>query len=290
MKKFNSLTKKANLKIKDYSISQEEFTLVYDEVLDMFSTDPVPDNLGKYYLSENYISHTDSNDGLFEKVYQWVKNYMLKKKVKLISSYVEKGTLLDIGAGTGDFLNQAKKSGWKVTGIEPSPAARKRAFEKGINLFEEEAEVGDRKFDVITMWHVLEHVPDVEKQIEWIKNHLSTDGVLIVAVPNFNSYDAKYYKSFWAAWDVPRHLHHFSSKSIKTLFETNGFNLIEQKPLIFDSFYVSLLSEKYKSTSLIKPVSAFMIGLRSNWRAQQNKEYSSIIYIIKSRNTQNKTF
>ncbi|RXG31095.1 Methyltransferase domain-containing protein [Leeuwenhoekiella palythoae] len=284
------MTKKANLKIKDYSISQEEFTLVYDEVLDMFSTDPVPDNLGKYYLSENYISHTDSNDGLFEKVYQWVKNYMLKKKVKLISSYVEKGTLLDIGAGTGDFLNQAKKSGWKVTGIEPSPAARKRAFEKGINLFEEEAEVGDRKFDVITMWHVLEHVPDVEKQIEWIKNHLSTDGVLIVAVPNFNSYDAKYYKSFWAAWDVPRHLHHFSSKSIKTLFETNGFNLIEQKPLIFDSFYVSLLSEKYKSTSLIKPVSAFMIGLRSNWRAQQNKEYSSIIYIIKSRNTQNKTF
>ncbi|MEE3225116.1 MAG: class I SAM-dependent methyltransferase [Bacteroidota bacterium] len=284
------MTKKANLKIKDYSISQEEFTLVYDEVLDMFSTDPVPDNLGKYYLSENYISHTDSNEGLFEKVYQWVKNYMLKKKVKLISSYVEKGTLLDIGAGTGDFLNQAKKSGWEVTGIEPSAAARKRAFEKGINLFEEEAEVGERKFDVITMWHVLEHVPNVEKQIEWIKNHLSIGGVLIVAVPNFNSYDAKYYKKFWAAWDVPRHLHHFSSKSIKTLFEKNGFSLIEQKPLIFDSFYVSLLSEKYKSTSLIKPVSAFMIGLRSNWRAQQTKEYSSIIYVLKSRNTQNKTF
>lgn len=284
------MTKKANLKIKDYSISQEEFTLVYDEVLDMFSTDPVPDNLGKYYLSENYISHTDSNEGLFEKVYQWVKNYMLKKKVKLISSYVEKGTLLDIGAGTGDFLNQAKKSGWEVTGIEPSTAARKRAFEKGVNLCEVEAEIGDRKFDVITMWHVLEHVPDVEKQIEWIKNHLSTDGVLIVAVPNFNSYDAKYYKNFWAAWDVPRHLHHFSSKSIKTLFEKNGFNLIEQKPLIFDSFYVSLLSEKYKSTSLLKPVSAFMIGLRSNWRARQTKEYSSIIYVLKSRNTQNKTF
>ncbi|WP_290568051.1 class I SAM-dependent methyltransferase [Leeuwenhoekiella sp. UBA6783] len=284
------MTKKANLKIKDYSISQEEFTLVYDEVLDMFSTDPVPDNLGKYYLSENYISHTDSNDGLFEKVYHWVKNYMLKKKVNLISSYVEKGTLLDIGAGTGDFLNQAKKSGWEVTGIEPSAAARKRAFEKAINLFEEDAKVGERKFDVITMWHVLEHVPDVEKQIEWIKNHLSTDGVLIVAVPNFNSYDAKYYKNFWAAWDVPRHLHHFSSKSIKTLFEKNGFNLMEQKPLIFDSFYVSLLSEKYKSTSLLKPVSAFMIGLRSNWRARQTKEYSSIIYVLKSRNTQNKTF
>ena len=284
------MTKKANLKIKDYSISQEEFTLVYDEVLDMFSTDPVPDNLGKYYLSKNYISHTDSNKGLFEKVYHWVKNYMLKKKVKLISSYAEKGTLLDIGAGTGDFLNQAKKSGWEVTGIEPSAAARKRAFEKGINLFEEEAKVGERKFDVITMWHVLEHVPDVEKQIEWIKNHLSTDGVLIVAVPNFNSYDAKYYKNFWAAWDVPRHLHHFSSKSIKTLFEKNGFNLMEQKPLIFDSFYVSLLSEKYKSTSLLKPVSAFMIGLRSNWRARQTKEYSSIIYVLKSRNTQNKTF
>ena len=206
---------------------------------------------------------------------------MLKKKLQLISSRVPQGALLDIGAGTGDFLKQAKNEGWKVTGIEPSPDARKKASEKGTALFQNIDAVSTQKFDAITMWHVLEHVPDLQYQIEWLKSHLNENGVLFVAVPNFNSLDAQHYKNFWAAWDVPRHLHHFSAKSIKTLFEAHGFILEETKPLIFDSFYVSLLSEKYKASSFFQPWSAFLTGLRSNWSARRSGEYSSLIYVLK---------
>ena len=275
------MTKKTNLKIKDYSVSKEEFDLIYDEKLDKYSTLPVPENLDQYYLSEDYISHTDSKKGLFEKAYHFIKRFMLKKKLQLISSRVHQGSLLDIGAGTGDFLKQAKNEGWKVTGIEPSPDARKKASEKGIELFQNIDAVSVQKFDAITMWHVLEHVPDLQYQIEWLKNHLNENGVLFVAVPNFNSLDAKHYKNFWAAWDVPRHLHHFSTKSIKILFEAHGFILEETKPLIFDSFYVSLLSEKYKASSFFQPWSAFLTGLRSNWSARRSGEYSSLIYVLK---------
>lgn len=275
------MTKKTNLKIKDYSVSKEEFDLIYDEKLDKYATLPVPENLDQYYLSEDYISHTDSEKGLFEKAYHFIKRFMLKKKLQLISSRVAQGALLDIGAGTGDFLKQAKNEGWKVTGIEPSPDARRKASEKGIDLFQNIDSVSTQKFDAITMWHVLEHVPDLQYQIEWLKNHLNENGVLFVAVPNFNSLDAKHYKNFWAAWDVPRHLHHFSTKSIKILFEAHGFILEETKPLIFDSFYVSLLSEKYKASSFFQPWSAFLTGLRSNWSARRSGEYSSLIYVLK---------
>lgn len=275
------MTKKTNLKIKDYSVSKEEFDLIYDEKLDKYATLPVPENLDQYYLSEDYISHTDSKKGLFEKAYHFIKRLMLKKKLRLISSRVVQGSLLDIGAGTGDFLKQAKNEGWKVTGIEPSPDARRKASEKGIDLFQNIDSVSTQKFDAITMWHVLEHVPDLQYQIEWLKYHLNEKGVLFVAVPNFNSLDAKHYKNFWAAWDVPRHLHHFSTKSIKILFEAHGFILEETKPLIFDSFYVSLLSEKYKASSFFQPWSAFLTGLRSNWSARRSGEYSSLIYVLK---------
>ena len=275
------MTKKTNLKIKDYSVSKEEFDLIYDEKLDKYATLPVPENLDQYYLSEDYISHTDSKKGLFEKAYHFIKRLMLKKKLRLISSRVVQGSLLDIGAGTGDFLKQAKNEGWKVTGIEPSPDARRKASEKGIDLFQNIDSVSTQKFDAITMWHVLEHVPDLQYQIEWLKSHLNENGVLFVAVPNFNSLDAQHYKNFWAAWDVPRHLHHFSAKSIKTLFEAHGFILEETKPLIFDSFYVSLLSEKYKASSFFQPWSAFLTGLRSNWSARRSGEYSSLIYVLK---------
>ena len=275
------MTKNTNLKIKDYSVSKEEFDLIYDEKLDKYATLPVPENLDQYYLSEDYISHTDSKKGLFEKAYHFIKRFMLKKKLQLVSSRVAQGALLDIGAGTGDFLKQAKNEGWKVTGIEPSPDARKKASEKGIALFQNIDAVSTQKFDAITMWHVLEHVPDLQHQIEWLKNHLNKNGVLFVAVPNFNSLDAKHYKNFWAAWDVPRNLHHFSAKSIKSLFEAHGFILEESKPLVFDSFYVSLLSEKYKASSFFQPCSAFLTGLRSNWSARRSGEYSSLIYVLK---------
>jgi len=272
---------KLYLKTKDYSVSHQEFELHYDEALDMLVTKPQPEKLSNYYESENYISHTDSKRTLVDKIYQLAKAYSLKKKIALIKSASNDGkVLLDIGAGTGDFLLAAKKSNWIVNGVEPNQLARKNAKEKGIYLEDSLENVSDRKYDVITLWHVLEHLPDLNSQIRKIVALLNQNGVLIIAVPNFKSFDAKHYKRFWAAYDVPRHLWHFSKTAINKLFEDNGAKVMETKPMKLDSFYVSILSEKYKTgkQNLLK---AFYIGLKSNLKANRTKEYSSHIYVLK---------
>src|SRR5204863_7865105 len=193
----------------------------------------------------------------------------------------QKGSLLDIGAGTGDFLWTAKQEGWKTTGIEPNDKARISAERKGISFAEDMASIPDHSFDVITMWHVLEHVPDLDLQIRELKRLLKPEGTVIVAVPNFKSYDAKYYGNFWASFDVPRHLWHFSKTSIKLLFQKEGMELKKVLPMKFDAFYVALLSEKYKNGKM-NFLKAFYIGLLSNIKAKGNLEYSSHIYIIKN--------
>ena len=242
---------------------------------------PSDSKLAAYYESEDYISHTDGKRSLFEKVYQFVKGIALKKKVNLINELQpNKGILLDIGAGTGDFLAEAKRDGWQTVGVEPNEKARNGAMLKNVNFVESSIELENNSVDIITMWHVLEHVPDIQAQIKELKRLIKPNGAIVIAVPNFNSYDAKYYKDFWAAYDVPRHLWHFSRQSIKVLFEREKLQLIKTVPMVFDAFYVSLLSEKYR-TGKMNFVSAFIIGLKSNWKARTTNEYSSHIYIIK---------
>jgi SAM-dependent methyltransferase len=244
------LNKKHFLTVKDHSVSKEIFELYHDETLDMLITFPQPDleNLGKYYESEDYISHTDNKRSLFEKAYHFVKNIALKNKLNLINAeQSQKGKILDIGAGTGDFLLTAKNDGWETVGVEPSERAKNIAKQKGISFVDEISVLENNSFDVITMWHVLEHVPNLELQIQELKRLLKPTGTLIVAVPNFKSYDAKHYKEFWAAFDVPIHFWHFSKKAIQLLFEKVDMKLEKVLPMKFDSFYVSLLSEKYKT-------------------------------------------
>jgi 2-polyprenyl-3-methyl-5-hydroxy-6-metoxy-1,4-benzoquinol methylase len=270
------------LNVKDYSVSQETFELLYDEDLDMLITNPQPslEKLPSYYESVNYISHTDGNKSLFEKMYQIVKSIALKNKVKLINSESQKGKILDIGAGVGDFLSVAKNNGWETIGIEPSEKAKTIAKTKGVSFVNSSTELDSNSFDVITMWHVLEHVPDLENQIRELKRLIKPTGTIIIAVPNFKSYDALYYKNFWAAYDIPIHLWHFSKNSIRKLFAKQNLELTKVLPMKFDSFYVSLLSEKYK-TGKMNFVKAFLIGLKSNWKGKQNSEYSSHIYVLK---------
>ena len=249
---------------------------------DILVTSPVPDNLEKYYLSENYISHTDSKKSLFDKIYQIVKNYTLRKKLKLINSFkTEEKSILDVGAGTGDFLKVCKKGGWKITGIEPSEKAREFAKSKNLVLQKDISQIKDEKFDVITLWHVLEHIPNLMEYIKQLKKLLKPNGTLIIAVPNYKSYDAIYYKEYWAAFDVPRHLWHFSKKAISEIFSHVEMKVEKILPMKFDSYYVSLLSEKYK-TKKSHPLNAFLIGLKSNIKAKRSGEYSSLIYIIKN--------
>ncbi len=273
---------KTTIEVKDHSVSGESFRLEYDEQLHMYVTTPKPseEKLPSYYASENYISHTDGRRSLFERMYQIVKGITLSRKQKLLTSYLpQKGSLLDIGAGTGDFLEYAAQKGWNVSGVEPNEKARNLAEQKNVLLTEDLPE-GEITYDAITMWHVLEHVYDLEEQLVWLKEKLSREGVLFIAVPNFESFDSAHYKTDWAAFDVPRHLYHFSRKSIQLLFEKQEMKVVKMVPMKFDAYYVSLLSEKYK-TGKMKFMNAFWSGWRSNKKAKQTGAYSSLIYVIK---------
>jgi len=280
----DNFKQKVYLTVKDHSVSKETFGLHHDEKLDLLITFPKPTEteLPSYYESEDYISHTDGKRTLFEKVYQYIKDIALKNKLDLINGLQpDKGNLLDIGAGTGDFLAVAKQNGWKITGIEPNEKAKNIAINKGISFVENSELLEKESFDTITMWHVLEHVPDLELQIKELKRLLKPNGTILIAVPNFNSYDAKHYGSYWAAYDAPRHLWHFSKTAIKLLFEKQDLHLQKVLPMKFDAFYVALLSEKYQKGKM-NLINAFLVGLKSNFKGSRNLEYSSHIYVIKN--------
>ncbi|WP_317162747.1 class I SAM-dependent methyltransferase [Winogradskyella endarachnes] len=277
------------LTLKDHSVSKEEFQLLYNKALDMLETYPEPkgEKLSEYYKSEDYISHTDTKRNLLEFAYHKVRAISLKRKLKLINSFQsETKQLLDIGCGTGDFLQTALNDNWNITGIEPNESARQIANSKTNNAVYETEELSKLKpnsFDVITLWHVLEHLPDLEMHTALFKSLLKPNGTLVIAVPNYKSYDAQYYKNFWAAYDVPRHLWHFSKTSILELFKKKSMTLENILPMKFDAYYVCLLSEKYKS-GYMNAVKAFWIAWQSNRKAKRSKEYSSHIYMLKNAN------
>ena len=278
---------KTYLTLKDHSVSGDQFQLLHNKELDMLVTFPEPkgEKLSEYYKSEDYISHTDTKRNLLEFAYHKVREISLKRKLKLINSFgSESKSLLDIGCGTGDFLETALKANWKITGIEPNESARQIANSKTNNSVfqtEELSKLKPHSFDVITLWHVLEHLPDLEMHTALFKSLLKPNGTLVIAVPNYKSYDADYYKNFWAAYDVPRHLWHFSKTSISELFKTKNMKLVETLPMKFDAYYVCLLSEKYKS-GFMNPIKAFWIGWQSNRKAKRSLEYSSHIYVLKN--------
>lgn len=281
-------TKTIHLALKDYSVSKEEFELKINEEFGFLETIPQPskEDLPRYYESEDYISHTDTKRNLFEKVYHMVRSISLKRKLKLINTLSKDSKmLLDVGCGTGDFLLTAKQNGWNVKGIEPNPQAREIANSKtnnAVSNIESLLDLEKQSFDVITLWHVLEHLPNLKEHIQLFQSLLKPNGRLVIAVPNYKSYDATYYKSFWAAYDVPRHLWHFSRTSISKLFSKYDMEVEETLPMKFDAFYVSLLSQKHK-TGKMNPILSFWVGWRSNMKALTSKEYSSLIYVLKNR-------
>ena len=271
--------------VKDFSVSGESFCLLLNEEYQLLKTHPQPtlDRLGMYYEFDDYISHTDGKRTLFEKMYHFIKRRAIKNKLRLIEQHQPvKGKILDIGAGTGDFLLEAKNKNWETVGVEPNEKAKLIAIKKGVLFADTIEKLESNSFDVITLWHVLEHVPDVAHQVVELKRLLKPSGTLIIAVPNFKSFDANYYKTFWAAYDVPRHLWHFSKTAIEKLFDKQNMNLVAVKPMWFDSYYVSLLSEKNK-TGKMKFINGLTIGFVSNLVGIFKNEYSSHIYILKNK-------
>jgi 2-polyprenyl-3-methyl-5-hydroxy-6-metoxy-1,4-benzoquinol methylase len=273
--------------VKDFSITQQLFSLAECENCSLRFTVGAPDkeSIGPYYKSEKYISHTNSNKGVINQLYQWVRKYMFSKKRKLIEDITGKkvGALLDYGSGTGAFVRHMNQAGWITTGIEPDADARQvAAVQFEINLLDLGAlqNLQPAQFDVITLWHVLEHIHDLQLTLQKLKELLKPEGVLIIAVPNYTSLDAYHYGPYWAAYDVPRHLYHFSPFSMEQLMKNNGLRVIAKKPLWFDSFYVSLLSTRYQFGK-INYVDGFWQGLRSARTTMSEVDRSSsLIYVV----------
>lgn len=267
----------------DHTVSHESFAIVQCNKCNLLFTNPRPplDSISKYYDSPEYISHSNQTKSILDIIYQVVRNYSLKKKYKLIQSLNTNKSLLDYGCGTGHFLNKVHKEQWKICGVEPNSNAQHN-IESNIKKYIHTS-LSDispkKKFGVITLWHVLEHVHELNETLNELKKRLDKNGKLIIAVPNPNSFDATYFKKHWAAYDVPRHLYHFTQGSMKSLIRQHGLRIVKTLPMKFDSFYVSLLSNKYKYGKS-KHLNSFITGYKSNTYANKSGEYSSLIYIV----------
>lgn len=273
-----------HLWVKDLFLTNEAFEIHECLKCGLLFTEPrpKPKEIGKYYLSEEYYSHQENKKGFVPRIYEAVKSVNLKKKYKMATKGLEPGRMLEIGCGAGDFLHTMEKHGWTCTGIEPSESAKEIATKKVKAKLLNPQEIDkleDESFDLITMWHVLEHVDNLKEEIKQLQRLLKKGGRLVLALPNFKSADAQYYKEYWAAYDVPRHLNHFCRESINNIFKTTDFKRIKTDKLVWDAYYISYMSEKYMNHSLPLLKGAWK-GLRSNCKARKNGEWSSLVYIL----------
>ncbi len=271
------------LKLKDYFLSQEDFEIMECDNCKLLFTTPRPDKsvIGKYYKSEDYLSHNEHKKGLVPWIYNQVKRVNIRNKFKIACKGFTNPQILDFGCGVGDFLHYAQQNGCEIMGCDMSEEARKFSSEKlGKTTVtpEEIFALPHSTFDVITMWHVLEHIDNLKFQTEQLHRLLKDNGRLVIAVPNYKSYDAQYYKDKWAAYDVPRHLNHFHKESLQNIF-AGSFELETIHPMKWDAFYISMMSENYigKGNSFIKGI---LTGWKSNCTARKTEDYSSLIYVF----------
>ena len=278
--------KKDLYKTRDYLVSGESFSIRWDDSKGYAVTHPQPsqEELGAYYESDAYISHNASGLGLVAFLYRLARNFMFRVKHKMFKNELPKNaSVLDYGCGTGAFLKFISSCGYSSFGIETNLYAREQAIHKRLNVAESWRGLTQNQYDLISMWHVLEHVPDLNECIQEAEKRLKSNGVFLIAIPNLKSFDAQYYKEFWAAYDVPRHLWHFSQRGIQQLIEPYGFELIAKHPLILDALYIAYISEKHKGSrfSLAKGI---LRGIQSNWKSRKTGEYSSLVYLFRKTN------
>lgn len=283
------LTGTANIKkifeVRDYTVSNKKFSIWQNNELDFRFTNPVPDEneIKNYYQSEDYISHSEIKKGLINRLYLLARKWTVSSKKRLTNQLnKKKGYLLDVGCGAGFFLNHMKENGWKCSGIEADKRSRNQTIERyGLQIIAPSAisELESGKYNVITLWHVLEHIHELHSSMKEYFRLLAPGGRLILALPNYRSYDAEFYNENWAAYDVPRHLYHFTPEAVKNLLEKHNFKPELKKLMPLDAFYVSMLSEKYRNGSMLR---AIFIGFLSFLKSVFNTDRSSsVIYIAK---------
>ncbi|NOY49493.1 MAG: class I SAM-dependent methyltransferase [Chlorobi bacterium] len=270
---------------KDHFFTGETFSVSQCGECGFVFTNPVPDKekISEYYRTDKYLSHDTSGNGLMGNIYKIIRGLNLKNKSRLISKYKAKGRLLDIGSGTGEFLNYMKNKQFEAVGVEPEQKARDFAINNyGLDIRDESFfnKLPDKKFDLISMWHVLEHVYDINTRLQQIHELLYEDGYFINALPMIDSPDSKKFGKYWAGLDLPRHLHHFSSITFSLLAKNNGFYIIDKYPMKFDAYFLSLLSHQAKK-NILAPIRGFLDGFISNSVAFKNKNYSSMIFVLK---------
>lgn len=276
-----------HLWLKDEFLTQEDFQIYECLKCGLLFTEPRPEKsvIGKYYKSDEYYSHQENKTGFIPKLYESVKSVNLKKKYKMATEGIAKGRVLDIGCGVGDFLHTMEQNGWDAVGIEPSEDAKAIAKKRiKAQIFDTEAQetLPDNSFDLITMWHVLEHVDDLHWQLKQLEHLIKPNGRVVIAVPNYKSYDGDFYKEKWAAYDVPRHLNHFNQETLVKLFKVNNLTHVKTEKLIWDAYYISYMSENYKHNSFPLIRGAYR-GLLSNLKARRSGEWSSLVYVFEKK-------
>ena len=270
--------------VKDEFLTKEEFQIQECLNCGLLFTEPRPpkDKIGDYYKSEEYYSHQENKKGFIPKLYESIKAINLKNKYKIATNGKSVGKLLDIGCGVGDFIHTAEEQGWQCTGVEPSQDAKaiaKKRIKAEIFSSEDLEQIPNETFDVITMWHVLEHVDDFKWQMSQLQRLIKKGGRIVIALPNYKSYDATFYKEKWAAYDVPRHLNHFNKDTLVKIFKTNDLNLVKTDKLKWDAYYISFMSEQYKHHTL-PLIKGAIRGLISNCKARKTNEWSSRVYVF----------
>ena len=270
--------------VKDEFLTKEEFQIQECLNCGLLFTEPRPpkDKIGDYYKSEEYYSHQENKKGFIPKLYESIKAINLKNKYKIATNGKSAGKLLDIGCGVGDFIHTAEEQGWQCTGVEPSQDAKaiaKKRIKAEILSSEDLEQIPNETFDVITMWHVLEHVDDLKWQMAQLQRLIKKGGRIVIALPNYKSYDATFYKEKWAAYDVPRHLNHFNKDTLVKIFKTNDLNLVKTDKLKWDAYYISFMSEQYKHHKL-PLIKGAIRGLISNCKARKTNEWSSRVYVF----------
>lgn len=273
------------MKIKDHFFTQETFNIQETEIAGIWKTTPLPDNISHYYESKDYISHHQDSGSLKEKIYKFLQKFNLNYKYNILSKNLFlQAKVLDYGCGAGEFLKFCEDD-FTTFGYEPNASARQHAQEKTekTTFITTLDEIEDHSLDAITLWHVFEHIENQKEILDTFHKKLKSNGLLIIAVPNPTSYDAKKYKSYWAAYDVPRHIWHFSKNGMMKLMNNASWKIEKIKPMVLDAFYISMLSEKYRKKSLFW-LRGFIFGAISNFKASKTGEFSSLIYIIRKIN------
>ncbi len=273
------------METKDYFFTKEEFSLSICDGCSFVFTNPIPRDISRYYETEEYLSHHSAKKGIISSIYSRIRSLNIKRKYSLVTTYNSTGKILDIGCGTGELLSYFNTMGWKIMGIEPDENARQFAINTNkieVGAESQINEITDSSYDVVSMWHVLEHVGDLNRRIEDVKRITKDNGTMFFALPNLNSPDAKKYGRHWSALDVPRHLYHFTQETFETLISKHGLELIHAEPMKFDAYYVSLLSEKYLNKKL-PIISAALAGARSNNIAKKDNNYSSMVFVVKKK-------